>query len=51
VFRLTTTAKLDINLLPNLTFVIGLSLFVVFNVGKQQYDRRRSQAVKTPPVS
>ena len=42
VFRLTTNARLDINLLPNLAFVIGLSLFIVFNAGKQRLDERHS---------
>ncbi len=35
VFKLPTANELHINLLPNLTFVIGLSLFVIFNVKRR----------------
>ena len=35
VFRLPTANELHTNLLPNLTFVIGLMLFVIFNVKRR----------------
>ena len=34
-FSIPTGSQLDTNLLPNLTFVIGLSLFVIFNVKRR----------------
>jgi len=35
VFSISTGAQLGSNLLPNLAFVIGLSLFVIFNVKRR----------------
>jgi hypothetical protein len=35
VFKLPTANKLHTNLLPNLTFVIGLSLYMIFNVKRR----------------
>ena len=36
VMKIPSSTQIDTNLLPNLTFVIGLLLFVVFNVKKQK---------------
>lgn len=36
VIKVPSSTQIDTNLLPNLTFVIGLLLFVIFNVKKQR---------------
>ena len=42
VIKVPSSTQIDTNLLPNLTFVIGLLIFVVFNVKKP----RTSEAIK-----